>query len=77
MKEMLVRELGRRTTVNNDCLNAQEILDTVIAGCNMGQIFPQGQHWINQHHSNHTNAHTGRVCYWFTNQSDRLSNRRE
>lgn len=57
-KKLLVRELGRHTAVNNDCLNAQEILDTVIAGCNMGQIFPQGQHWINQHHSNHANAYT-------------------
>lgn len=56
--KMLVRELGRRTAVNNDCLNAQEISDTVIAGCNMGQICPQGQHRINQHPSNHTSAHT-------------------
>lgn len=57
-KKMLVWELGRHTAVNNDCLRAQEILDAVIAGCNMGQIFPQGQHWINQHQSNQTNIHT-------------------
>lgn len=54
---MLVRELGRCTAVNNDCLNAQEISVAVIVGCNMGQICPQGQPWINQHHSNHTNTH--------------------
>lgn len=80
--KMLVRELGRRTAVNNDCLNAQEISDTVIAGCNMGQICPQGQHRINQHPSNHTSAHTHtqKQNYCFTNQSDPpscLFNRRE
>lgn len=68
-KKMLVRELGRRTAVNNDCLNAREILDAVIAACDMGQICLQGQHWINQHHSNHTNVHT-RWEYWFTNKAD-------
>ena len=57
-KIVLVRELGRRAAVNNDCLNAHEIFDAVIAGCNMGQICPQGQHWINQHHSNHINVRT-------------------
>lgn len=55
---MLVWELGRHMAVNNDCLSAQESLDAVIAGCNMGQICPQGQHWINQHQSNQTNTHT-------------------
>lgn len=34
--------------VNNECRNAQEISDTVIAGCNMGQIHPQGQRRSNQ-----------------------------
>lgn len=65
----LVRELGRRAAVNNDCLNAQETSDAVIAACDMGQICLQGQHWINQHHSNHTNVHTHRE-YWFTNKAD-------
>lgn len=57
-EKKLVWELGRHTAVNNDCLSAQEILDAVITGCNMGQICPQGQHWINQHRSNQAKTHT-------------------
>lgn len=59
INKTLVREQGCRAAVNNDCLNAPEISDTVIAGCNMGQICPKGQHEINQHPApNITHPHT-------------------